>query len=203
MGYHPKRTYIFGAVFAFFGLVIGLGFLALFGDDFQRQGDADARVEAAIDLMQKFSQTGDPPGQYFLDVVRLENANEISAEPINRMADLLSSKNWGNREYAAIALEFLGPQAEKANRVVPALKRAIAEELAIWKGRRQLIIGAGPSTLDAELRALGKITDTPFEQLLEHPEQFEKLPPDMEVCMETFNREECDRLLAEWKAAPY
>lgn len=153
--------------------------------------------------MYHFSQIGDPPGEYFIDVLYGVSLHNISTETINRIADMLSSDDWTNRVSAAQAVDLLGPLATKGERVVPALRRAIAEELAIWKGRRQLIIGSGPTTLDAELRALAKVTGVPFEQLLEHPEQFEKLPPDMQACMEMFNGEECDRLLAEWRADPY
>ena len=197
-----NRVLMLGVLFGLL-LVAGTAFLFSTRSERQRQLEASGRIQGAIDVMYHFAGRGEPPGEYFLDTIYLVDVDDVSAETMNRIADMLGSGSWSTRDYAARALEFLGPRARKGSRVVPALRRAIAEELAIWKGRRNLIIGAGPTTLDAELRALGKITGVPFEELLEHPEQFERLPPDMGACMEMFNAVECNKLLAEWRAEPY
>jgi hypothetical protein len=199
-----KRSSQLVVLSALLGLLLVAGapaFSVLLWKERQTQIDANARVQRAIDMMHSFGEKGDPPSDYFLDVLYLVDRDAVSAETMNRIADMLGDRTY--KEYAAKALELFGPRATLADRVVPALRRAIAEELAIWKGRRNLIIGAGPTTLDAELRALGEITGVPVEQLLQHPEQFEKLPPDMAACMEMFNAEECDKLLAEWRSNPY
>jgi len=202
-GKRASGRLLLGAVAGLLVVAVAGAFFVSLGFERQARMDADARVQGAIDLMYRLGGTGDPPGDYLLDVLYLANVNDVSNETMNRVADMLGNDNRAIRGFAARALEQIGPHAKGGSRVLPALRRAIAEELAIWKGRKNLIIGAGPTTLDAEMRALGKITGVSLEEVQKHPEQFEKLPPDMRACIETFNQEECDRLMAEWRANPY
>jgi len=39
-----------------------------------------------------------------------------------------------------------------------------------------------------------------FNELKDHPEQFEQLTPDMEACRLVNSSARCDQLLAEWQA---
>ena len=184
-----------------FGALLIGGTVFSLKNERQRQLEVNARVQAAIDVMHHISEANDLRGDKLLDTISLVNLDDVSVETMNRIADMLASDN--GRAYAARALELLGSRARNAGQVVPALRRAIAEELAIWKGRRNLIIGAGPTLLDAEFRALANVMGVTVEQLRQHPEQFEKLPPDMQACIETFNAQECEQLMAEWRADPY
>ena len=128
------------------------------------------------------------------------NPDEVTVDTIDRMADMLLSNDSLTREHTARALDGLGFSASRSSRVLPALRRAIAEELQYRRSTSPVRFGPPDLLLSAQLVALSSITGVPYDYLWEHPEQFEQLPPDMDLCRRQNAAEYCDQLMAEWQA---
>ena len=79
-------------------------------------------------------------------------------------------------------------------------RRAVAEQIAALRGYDGVPIAGVATVYNAQLYALSSITGVPFNELLDNPEQFEQLTPDMEACRLVHSSGHCDMLLADWRA---
>jgi hypothetical protein len=73
----------------------------------------------------------DSAGSDLIELIAKGNKDEVSVEHIDRIADMLLSTDRDIREIAAAAVQLLGPSANRSARTIPALRRAIAEEIAM------------------------------------------------------------------------
>lgn len=153
-----------------------------------------------LDRRTTYLSIADSAGADLVALIAKADKDEVRVEHIDRMADMLLSEDRVIREDVAIAVGWLGPSANRSSRVIPALRRAIAEEIAI--GRSKSSIHTGPVDLlwKHQLSALSRISGVPFKDLYDHPEQFEQLPPIMDICRHENSAAYCDQLMAEWQA---
>lgn len=166
----------------------------------ERQYYLNARISGLIDNLYKrtdYVKTSDGAAWDLVVLIAKADKEEVRVENIDRVADMLLSKDRGVREFVARAFAELGPSANRSARAIPALRGAIAEEIAIIRSSNPIHTGPVDLLSTAQLSALSSVTGEPFEYLHEHPELFEQLPLNMEVCRSENSEEYCDQLLAE------
>jgi len=169
----------------------------------ERQYYLNARIAGLLENLDKRTTLvplSDAAGPDLVALIAKADKDEVRVEHIDRMAEMLLSEDRGIREDVAIAVGWLGPSANRSARVIPALRRAIAEEMAITRSTSPIHTGPVDLLWRYQLSALSYISGVPFEDLYEHPEQFEQLPPIMEVCRFENSQTYCDQLMAEWRA---
>lgn len=189
-----------------FGAVLALLVLVAVTDVFipaERRYYLNARIGGILENLARRTDLvsiGDSAGWDLVVLVANADEDEVGVEHIDRMADMALSSDWALREFAARALGELESSANRSERAIPALRRAVAEQIAALRGYDGTYIPGVGTVYNAQLYALSSITGVPFQELKDHPEQFEQLPPDMEACRLVHSSASCDQLLAEWQA---
>ena len=194
-----KAIYVFCGVCALVALLaVPTVFLP-----WERQRYLNARIGGLLENLKRRPgeiTSTDLAGYELERTIDLAKPEEVTLDTIDRMATMLLSDDTLIRQLVARALDGLGPSATRSPRVLPALRRAIAEELQYRRSTSPFRSGPPDLVLNAQIVALSSITGVPYDELWEHPEQFEQLPPDMALCRSMNSPSYCDQLLAEWRA---
>jgi hypothetical protein len=188
------------------GAVLALLVLVAVTDVFipaERQYYLNARIAGILENLARRTELvtiSDSAAWDMVVLVANADEDEVRVEQIDRMADMVLSSDWAIREFAARALGELESSANRSERVIPALRRAVAEQIAALRGYDGTYIPGVGTVYNAQLYALSSITGVPFQELKDHPEQFEQLTPNMGSCRLVHSAAHCDQLLAEWQA---
>ena len=116
----------------------------------EREYYLNARIAGILENLARRTghvTMGDGAGWDLVVILANADEKEVDVEHIDRMAGIVLSSDWVLREFAARALGELESSANRSERVIPALRRAVAEQIAALRGYDGTIIpGVGSVT---------------------------------------------------------